>query len=114
MGGAPFGVAVLSKEVPLDFEQEVILGLVCEHEWGPAIAVGLPPLVFPFDASKADCGGGFTDLLQVYAGSFWGEMWVIRAWVRMELFLHVSLILVLCGLVFEYVGYFADLLVIGC
>ena len=32
----------------------------------------------------------------------------------MEPFLHVSLILILCGLVFEYVGYFADLLVIGC
>ena len=42
------------------------------------------------------------------------EMWVSGAWVRMKPFLHVSLILVLCGLVFEYVGYFADLLVIGC
>ena len=51
----------------MDFEQEVIVGLVCEHERGPAIAVGLPPLIFPFDASKANCGGGFTDLLQVRA-----------------------------------------------
>ena len=41
-------------------------------------------------------------------------MWVSGAWVRMKPFLHVCLILVLCGLVFEYVGYFADLLVIGC
>ena len=32
----------------------------------------------------------------------------------MEPFLHVSLILVLCGLVFEYVGDFVDLLVVGC
>ena len=28
--------------------------------------------------------------------------------------LHVILILVLCGLVLEYVGYFADLLVVDC
>ena len=60
MGGAQFGVAMLSEEVSLDFEQEVVVGLVCEHERGPAIAVGLPP---PFDASKADCSRGFTDLL---------------------------------------------------
>ena len=78
------------------------------------IAIGLPLLIFPFDAFKTNCGGGFTDLLQVRAGSVWGEMWSSRAWVRMEPFLHVGLILVLCGLVFEYVGYFADLLVIGC
>ena len=105
---------MLSKEVPLDFEEEVILSLVCEHEWGPSIAVGFPPLVLPFDSSEANCGGGFADLLQVSAGSFWGEMWVSGAWVRMEPFLHVSLILVLCGLVSEYIGYFADLLVISC
>ena len=114
MGGAPFGVAVLSNEVSLDFEQEVVLGLVCEHERGPAIAVGLPSLVLPLDAAKADCGGGFADLLQAHAGSFWSEMWVSGAWVRMEPFLHVSLILVLCGLVSEHIGYFAVLLVISC
>ena len=34
--------------------------------------------------------------------------------MRVEPFLHVGLILVLCGLVFEYVGDFADLLVVGC
>ena len=32
----------------------------------------------------------------------------------MEPFLHVGLILVFGGLVFKYVGYFADLLVTGC
>ena len=114
MRRAPFGVAVLSKEVPLDFELIMIVSLVCEHEWGPSIAVGFPPLVFPFDASKANCGGGFTHLLLVRAGRFWGEMWASGAWVRMEPFLHVSLILVLCGLVFKYVGDFADFLVVGC
>ena len=34
--------------------------------------------------------------------------------MRVEPFLYVGLILVLCGLVFEYVGDFADLLVVGC
>ena len=53
-------------------------------------------------------------MLQVSAGSVWGEMWVSGAWVRMEPFLHVSLILVLCDLVLEYVGYFADLFVVSC
>ena len=63
MRGAPFGVAVLSKKVSLDFEQEVVVGLVSEHEWGPAVPVGFSFLVLPFDAAKAYCRGGFADLL---------------------------------------------------
>ena len=34
--------------------------------------------------------------------------------MRVELFLHVGLILVRSGLVFKYIGNFADLLVVGC
>ena len=63
MGGAPFRIAMLSEKVSLEFDQEVLVGLVREHERGPAIAVGLPPLVLPLDASKADCSGCFADLL---------------------------------------------------
>ena len=63
VGGAPFGISMLSQKVSLDFDQEVVVGLVRKHERGPAIAVGLPPLVLPLDASEANCSGGFTDLL---------------------------------------------------
>ena len=63
MRGAPFRVAMFSEKVPLEFDQEVVVGLVRKHERGPAITVELPPLVLPFDASKADCSGGFADLL---------------------------------------------------
>ena len=31
VGCAPFGIAVLSQEVALDFKKEVVLGLVGEH-----------------------------------------------------------------------------------
>ena len=40
-------------------------------------------------------------------------MWAGGARVRVEPFLHVGLVLVLGGLVFEYVGNLADFLVIG-
>ena len=63
MGGALFRIAMLSEKVSLEFDQEVVVGLVREHERGPAIAVGLQPLVLPLDASKADCSGFFADLL---------------------------------------------------
>ena len=39
MGGAPFGVSVLAKEMALDLEEEVVLGLVGEHVWCPAVAI---------------------------------------------------------------------------
>ena len=45
---------------------------------------------------------------------FWAKLWASGTWVRMEPFLHMGLILVHGGLVLEYVGYFADLLVVGC
>jgi hypothetical protein len=54
VGCAPFGIAVLSQEVALDFKKELVLGLVGEHV--------LPSFVFRFDAAEADFGG-FTDLL---------------------------------------------------
>ena len=63
MGGDPFQVAMLAQEVSLDFDQEVVVRLVRLHEWGPAVAVGLPLLILPFDASQTNCSGGFTDLL---------------------------------------------------
>ena len=40
-------------------------------------------------------------------------MWAGGARVRAEPFLHVGLVLVFSGLVFKYVGNFADLLVVG-
>ena len=39
VGGAPFGVSVLAKEMALDLEEEVVLGLVGEHVWCPAVAI---------------------------------------------------------------------------
>jgi hypothetical protein len=72
MGGASFGVAVLSEEVSLDFEQEVVVCLVGEHERGPAITVELLLFVLPIDATKANFCIGFADLLQVCASGFWG------------------------------------------
>ena len=61
---------MLSEEMSLDIEKEVIVGLVGNHERGPAVTVGLPPLMLPFDAAEADSGGGFTDLLQILACGF--------------------------------------------
>ena len=52
-------------------------------------------------------------MLKVRAGRVWTEMWAGGARVRAEPFLHVGLVLVLGGLVFEYVGNLADFLVIG-
>jgi hypothetical protein len=54
---------VLSEEVSLGFEQEVVMGLDCYHEWGSAVPVGFPLFVLPFNAAKANCRGGFADLL---------------------------------------------------
>ena len=52
-------------------------------------------------------------MLKVRAGRVWTEMWASGARVFAEPFLHVGLVLVLGGLVFEYVGNLADFLVIG-
>ena len=52
-------------------------------------------------------------MLYVRAGRVWTEMWAGGARACAEPFLHVGLVLVLGGLVFEYVGNLADLLVIG-
>ena len=47
----------------LGFEEEVVVGLISEHVGGPAIAVGAPLFVFPFDASEPSAGGCLADLL---------------------------------------------------
>ena len=84
--------------------------LVGQHMWGPAVSVGLPSFVFPFDATKANFGGGFTDLLEVLAGRGWVELGSRGAWVGGKPFLHVGLILIFGRLVFEddgnLVGFF--------
>ena len=46
----------------------MVVRLVGQHMWGPAVSVGLPSFVFPFDAAEANFGGGFADLLEVLAG----------------------------------------------
>jgi hypothetical protein len=86
--------------------------LVGQHMWGPAVSVGLPSFVFPFDATKANFGGGVTDLLEVLASRGWVELGSRGAWVGGKPFLHVGLILIFGGLVFEDVGYLAYFLVV--
>ena len=46
----------------------MVVHLIDQHMWGPAVPVGLPSFVFPLDAAEADFGGGFADLLEVLAG----------------------------------------------
>ena len=72
---------------------------------GPSVPIGFPSLVFPFDASKANCGGGLADVLKIGAGCFRCEIGSHGAWVRVEPFLHVDLELVLGMLILENVGY---------
>ena len=51
----------------MDFEEEVVLCLIGEHVGvGPAISVGAPLFVFPFDATESNAGGCFADLLYRY------------------------------------------------
>ena len=61
--------------------------------------------MFPFDASKANCGGGLADVLKIGAGCFRCEIGFHGAWVRVKPFLHVDLELVFSMLVLEDVGY---------
>ena len=72
---------------------------------GPSIPVGFPSFVFPFNASKTNCGGGFADVLKIGTGCFRCEVGSHRAWVCVEPFLHVDLELVLGMLILEDVGY---------
>ena len=68
--------------------------------------------MFPFDASKANCGGGLADVLKIGAGCFRCEIGSHGAWVRVEPFLHVDLELVFGMLILEDVGYFSCAMVI--
>ena len=61
--------------------------------------------MFPFDASKANCGEGLADFLKIGAGCFRSELGSHGAWVRVEPFLHVDLKLIFGMLVLEDVGY---------
>ena len=61
--------------------------------------------MFPFDASKANCGGGLADFLKIGAGCFRCEIGSHGAWVRVEPFLHVDLELIFGMLILEDVGY---------
>ena len=63
--------------------------------------------MFPFDATKANFRGRFTDLLEVLAGRCGGEVRAIGAWVGVEPFFHSGLVFCRGLLVAEYVGYFA-------
>ena len=67
----------------------------------PAVPVGLPSFVFPFDAAEANLGGSFADLLKVLTGCFWIELGTSGTWVSGEPVLHVGLVLIFGGLVFE-------------
>jgi hypothetical protein len=83
------------------------VGLVGQHERGPAVSVGLP-----FDASEANFGGGFTDVLQILACRVWVKVHSGGTWMSMKPVLHALLVLVFGGLVLEDVGDLADFLVV--
>ena len=78
----------------------------------PAVSIGSPSFVFPFDATKANFRKGFTDLLEVLVSSCGGEVRAIGAWVGVEPFFHSGLVLCHGVFVSEYVGYFALLTVV--
>jgi hypothetical protein len=69
--------------------------------------------VFPFDATKPDFGGGFTDLLEVFASRFWGEVGAGGAGVEIEPVGHFGLVFCSGVFVAEYVWDLALLAVVG-
>ena len=70
----------------------------------PSVPVGFSWFVFPLDATKADFGGGFADVLEVLARCFGGEVGASGTWVGVEPFCHFSLVFFSGMLVAEYVG----------
>ena len=48
--------------MPLNLEKEVVVGLVGEHERGPAVMVVLLPLVLSFVAAEENFSGCFADV----------------------------------------------------
>ena len=107
VGGALFGVAMGTLDVPAGLEQEVDVGLVGEHRGGPPVAVGLPPLVFPFDPTEASLGGGGADSGQVLTGRGGREVGASRAGVGGEPVVHALLEFCLRIIIFEDIGDFA-------
>ena len=79
----------------------------------PAISIGFLSFVFPFDATKPNFRGGFTDLLEVLASCCGGEVGAIGAGVGVEPVCHFGL--VFCGdvLISEDIGYLALLTVVA-
>ena len=69
--------------------------------------------MFPFDAAKPDFGGGFTDLLKVFASRFWGEVGAGGAGVEVEPVGHFGLVFCSGVFVAEYVWDLALLAVVG-
>ena len=70
----------------------------------PSVTVGFPWFLFPLDATKADFGGGFADVLKVLARCFGGEVRATGTWVGVEPFCHFGLVFFGGMLVAEYVG----------
>ena len=69
--------------------------------------------MFPFDATKPNFGGGFTDLLEVFASRFWGEVGAGGAGVEIEPVSHFGLVFCSGMFVYEYVGDLAVFTVVG-
>ena len=116
LGGAPFGIATGTLDVPAGLEKEMDVSLVGEHRGGPPVAVGLPPFVFPFDPTEASLGGGGADGGQVFAGRCGREVGTSRAGVGGEPVVHAMLEFCLCIIIFEDIGDFALAAVVegGC
>ena len=69
--------------------------------------------MFPFDATELDFGRGFTDLLEVIASRFWGEVGASGTGVDIEPVGHFGLVFCSGVFVSEYVGDLAFLAVVG-
>ena len=78
----------------------------------PAVSVGSPSFVFPFDATKPNFRQGFTDLLEVLASGCRSEVGAIGAGVGAEPVCHSGLVFCRSMLVSEDIGYFALLTVV--
>ena len=72
--------------------------------------------MFPLDAAEPDFGGGFADLLEVFASRFWGEVGLAGAGgagVEIEPVSHFGLVFCSGVFVAEYVWDLAFLAVVG-
>ena len=96
---------MLTQEMSLNFEEEVVVRLVGYHVGGPSISVGFPSFILPFYTTETNGSRRLTDMLKVCAGCCRREIGSCGARVRVEPFLHVDLELVLGMLVFKDVGH---------